>query len=224
MKPACVDREKLRDALRQMRRGYLLKVAERAIDLVSSETLEALVGDFMQVPRLAEGQPGEASLPDEVNEFSEESLRGDYFDSFDVNSKNCMDLSQGTDAFIAEFDRLIRRCLGTAAGGSFTTAREAFERLFALLRRIDEDPDSIVFFADEAGSWQIPVDWRAVLPVYFRCLAEGTSGAAFARAVDGVVTDFCHYQRPHQLAAAESVANAEQMAALQRLPIRNGRR
>jgi hypothetical protein len=63
MKPTCVDREKLRDAMRQMRRGYLLKVAERAIDLVSSETLEALVGDFMQVPRLAEGQPGEASLP-----------------------------------------------------------------------------------------------------------------------------------------------------------------
>jgi hypothetical protein len=224
MKPASVDREKLRAALRQMRRGDLLQVAERAIDLVSSETLEALVGDFMQVPRLADGQPGEGSLPDEVNTFCVASLRGDYFDSFDVNSKNCMDLSRGTDAFIAEFDRLIRRCLGTAAAGSLTAAREAFERLFALLRRIDEDPDSIVFFADEAGSWQIPVDWQAVLPVYFRCLAQGTSGEVFARSVDGAITDFCHYQRPHQLAAAESVANDEQKAALQRLPTRTGRR
>jgi hypothetical protein len=224
MNRASVDRVKLRDALRQMRRGYLLQVAERAIDLVSSETLEALVGDFMKVPRLAEGQPSEVSLPDEVNQFCEASLRGDYFECFDVNSKNCTDLSHGTDAFIAEFDRLIRRCVGAAAGGSLPTAREGFERLLGLLRRIDEDPDIILFFADEAGSWQVPVDWRGVLPVYFQCLAAGTSGEAFAPAVDGAITDFCHYQRPDQLAAAESVANDEQKAALQRLPIRNGRR
>jgi hypothetical protein len=207
-----------------MSRGQLLMVAERTIDLVPNETLEAFVGDLVQVPILDEGQPGEASLPDEVDKFCEASLLGDYFDSFDVNSKNCLDQSQGTDAFIAEFDRLIRRCLGAAVGGSLTLAREAFERLFALLRRIDEDPDGVVFFADEAGSWQIPVDWRAVLPVYFRCLAEGSPGEAFARAVDGAITDFCHYQRPHQLAEAERVANDEQKAALQRLPSRDGHR
>ena len=62
-----------------------------------------------------------------------------------------------------------------------------------------------------------------MLPVYFQCRAEDTSGEAFARAVDGAITDFCHYQRPEQLVAAESVANAEQKAALQRLPTRNGR-
>jgi hypothetical protein len=173
VKRGSVDWEKLRRALRQMSRGQLLKVAERTIDLVPIETLEALVGDLVQVPILDEGQPGEASLPDEVDKFCEASLLGDYFDSFDVNSKNCLDRSQGTDAFIAEFDRVIRRCLGAAVGGSLIMAREAFERLFALLRRIDEDPDGVVFFADEAGSWQIPVDWRAVLPVYFRCVAEG---------------------------------------------------
>jgi hypothetical protein len=195
-----------------------------AIDLVPYETLEALVGDFIQVPLLDEGQAGDASLLDEVRKFCEASLRGDYFASFDVSSKNCMDQSRGTEAFIAEFDRLLRRCLGESAGLPAATAREAFEQIFAVLRRIDEDPDSIVFFADEAGSWQIPVDWRAVLPVYFRCLAEDTSGEAFARAVDGAITDFCHYQRPDQLAAAEGVANPEQKAALQRLPTRNGRR
>jgi hypothetical protein len=31
-------------------------------------------------------------------------LRGDY-DSVDVNSKNYMDTSEGTDAFMAEFER-----------------------------------------------------------------------------------------------------------------------
>ena len=94
--------------------------------------------------------------------------------------------------------------------------REAFELLFALLRRIDEDPDSVVFFADEAGSWQVGVDWRAALPAYFRCLADGTSGDEFAREVHRAISDFADYERPRQLTAARRVANAEQKAALRR--------
>lgn len=169
-------------------------VAERAIELVPKETIDVLVGDFVEVPQLDEGRFGDASLLDQVRKFCEASLRGDYFDSVDVNGKHCRDQSKGTEAFIAEYDRLIRRCLGTVATVSPATAGEVFERLFALLRRIDEDPDSVIFFADEAGSWQIPVDWRMVLQVYFRWLAEGTSGETFARAVDCTIADFCNYR------------------------------
>lgn len=97
--------------------------------------------------------------------------------------------------------------------------------LFALLRRIDEDPDSVVFFADEAGSWQVGVDWREALPAYFRCLADdGASGDDFAREVDRAITDFADYERPRHLAAARRVANAEQKVALRRLPVREKRR
>jgi hypothetical protein len=52
--------------------------------------------------------------------------------------------------------------------GAIATVREAFELLFALLRRLDRDPDSVVFFADEGGSWQVGVDWRPALAAYFR--------------------------------------------------------
>jgi hypothetical protein len=82
--------------------------------------------------------------------------------------------------------------------------------LFALLRRIDEDCDSVVFFADEGGSWQVGADWREVLPAYFRCLAEGASGDEFAREVDRPITDFADYDRRHQLTAARRVASVEQ--------------
>ena len=102
--------------------------------------------------------------------------------------------------------------------------REAFELLFALLRRLDKDPDSVVFFADEAGSWQVGVDWRRALPAYFRCLAEGSAGEEFAREVGRVITDFADYERPRHLAAARRMANAEQKTALRRLPARERRR
>ena len=56
--------------------------------------------------------------------------------------------------------------------GEPAEVREAFETLFGLLCHIDKVPDDVVFFADEAGSWQVGVDWDKVLPAGFTCLAK----------------------------------------------------
>ncbi|HXO31664.1 MAG TPA: hypothetical protein VN901_04930 [Candidatus Acidoferrales bacterium] len=82
--------------------------------------------------------------------------------------------------------------------------------LFALLRRLDSDPDSVVFFADERGSWQVGVDWRPALAAYFRCLADGAPAEHIAREVDRAITDFADHDRPKHLATARRVASAEQ--------------
>jgi hypothetical protein len=219
-----VDIEKLRVALRRASRGHLIRIAERAIEIVPRPKLGALVGDVVRREDLAAGRRGAAPLLAEVRKFHEASLRGDYYDSFDVHSKNFMEKSEGTEAFIAELDRLIGLCIRAAEKGPRAPVRQAFELLFTLLRRLDEDPDSVVFFADEAGSWQVGVDWRTALPAYFRSLAEGTVGEEFARQVDRVITDFADHERPRHLAAARRMANAEQKTALRRLPARARRR
>ena len=224
MSRSAIDIDKLRVALRRMSRGNLLIVAERAIEITPRAKLRQLVGDMVRLDDLLEGKRGAAPLLDEVRKFHEASLRGEYYDSFDVNSKNFMEKSEGTEAFIAEFDRLAGKCVRAAEKGPRPPVREAFDLLFALLRRIDEDPDSVVFFADEAGSWQVSVDWRETLPAYFRCLADGAAGEDFAREVDRAIIDFADYERPRHLAAARRVANAEQKAALRRLPAREKRR
>lgn len=221
MKPGVVDLEKLRVALRRMPRGDLLLIAERAIELVSTARLGTLVGDMVPLDQLIGSKGRAASLLDEVRKFHDAGLRGEYYDSFDVNSRNFMEKSRGTEAFIAEFDRLIGKCIRAAGKGPRASVREAFELLFALLRRIDEDPDSVIFFADEAGAWQVGVDWHVVLPVYFKCLAESAPGELFAREVDRTISDFAHYERPHHLASAHRVANAEQEDSLRRLPARD---
>lgn len=219
-----VDLEKLGVAMRRMNRANLLTIAERAIELVPKAKLQALVGDMVRLDDLAEGRRGSELLLDEVRKFHEASLRGEFYESFNVNSKNFMDKSEGTEAFIAEFDRLLGKCILRATKGSEGPVREAFERLFALLRQIDEDPDSVVFFADEAGSWQIGVDWDVALPAYFQCYAASSAGEEFAREVDRTIKDFADYERPKHLVAARRVANAEQKAALRRLPARERRR
>ena len=219
-----VDIEKLRVALRRMSRGDLLSVASRAVELVPRARLGALVADMVRLDLLTEGKGAAVSLVDEVQTFYDACLCRDYYESFDVNSKNFMNTSKGTDAFMAEFNRLIEKCIGASAKGPSSPVREAFELLFALLRRLDRDPDSVVFFADEGGSWQVGVGWRAALPAYFRCLADGTPAEDFAREVDRTIRDFAHYERPKHLAAARRVANAEQRVALRSLPVREPHR
>jgi hypothetical protein len=225
MTPPRVDIDKLRVRLRRMSRSDLLAVAERAIEIVPRQKLSALVGDSVGLDGLTQGQPGVTPLLADVKNFQEASLRGHYYESFNANSQNFMDKSKGTEEFIAEFNRLIGKCIRAAPKPKGSqSVREAFELLFELLRRIDEDPDSIVFFSDEAGSWQVGVDYCEALPAYFQCLAATTSGEEFAHEVDRTTTDFADGERPKHMAAARRLANSEQKAALRRLPAREKRR
>jgi hypothetical protein len=219
-----VDLPKLRAALRRMDRGDLLLFAERAVEIAAAVGgIEALVGDRMRIP-FHEGEPTSASLLEEVSSFHAACLRGEYYESFEVNWRNCSEHSKGTDAFIAETDRLLARCLQATEAGLHEQARQAFELLFELLRGIDDAPDRIVFFADEAGSWQVPVDWGRVLPAYFCCVSDGGSTAEdFARLVDRAITDFGKPSRGRFLLEAERMANAEQREALAALPQRDAR-
>jgi hypothetical protein len=213
-----IDREKLRVALRRLGRGHLLVMAERAIELVPRAKLRALVGDLVRLDELAEGKSGATPLLDEVRKFNEASWRGDYYESFGVNSRTSMHTSEGTEEFIAEFDRLVGKCIRASEKTPGPPLREAFELLFGLLRHIDEGHDDVVFFADEGGSWAVGVDWRAALPAYFRCLAASASPEDFAREVGRAIEDFADYERPRHLTAARRVASAEQKAALRALP------
>jgi hypothetical protein len=162
-------------------------------------------------------EPSAAPLLAEVKQFHDAVQNGDYYESFNVNSKNYMEKSRRTEAFIAKFDRLLTECVQAAAKPPREPVRAAFELLFALLRRIDEDSHSIVFFADEGGAWQVGVEWQTALPAYFQCLAATSTGDEFAREVEGAISDFDEYAKPKHRAAARSVANAEQKAALARV-------
>jgi hypothetical protein len=85
---------------------------------------------------------------------------------------------------------------------------------FGLLRHIDECLDDVVFFADEAGSWQVGVDWRKILPAWFVCLSATTDPEEYARRAVEVVDKFVKYDREKYLAVACRKASAEQRKAL----------
>ncbi len=217
MTTASIDPEKLRTALRRMSRGQLLIIAERALELVPRTKVQAIVGDFVRRDYLAKTKRGVPDPLAEVRKFHEACIRRDYYESFRVNSTNFMDKSKGTEAFIAEFDRLVSKCVRAAESKVGAPIREAFELLFELLRIIDQG-DEIIFFADEGGSWQVAPDWDAAMPAYFQSLAATAEPVDFAREVHRVIKDFDKHNGPRHLASARRVANARQKAALRAVP------
>ena len=154
-----------------------------------------------------------------VRRFTRASLDGAYYESFDVNSRNCTQKSRGTQVWIAECHRLIDLCVVAARERPDADVRAAFETLFLLLEQVDELPDEIIFLADEHGSWQVSVCWPAVLPAWFSCLALSAEPAEFASAVRSAIGYFVHYETARLLPEALRVANAAQRASLEALQV-----
>jgi hypothetical protein len=203
----------LRRSLGQLTRGELLIVARRAAEMVPEASLPLLVSRLVELQPGLESTSGTATLLEEVQRFHSEGMSGKFYESFDVNSRNCSEQSRGTDA--AEFDRLVAECTRETEARPCQTVAQAFEVLFCLLRYIDEENDDVLFFADEGGSWSVgSVEWPRALPAYFQCLAQSASAEDFALCVTRVVADFVEHDRARYMAQAWHVATAEQRASL----------
>ena len=225
------DFNTLRAELRALPRGSLLLIAERAVELVSVDQLGALLADIMQInvdPTDARSDDPATnvgtSLLDEVRSFHDGAMNGEFYEHVEINNTGRQEQSRSTDAFVAEFDRLMRRCVGAQSAGikqgvrvSFELGvRDCFELLFALLRHIDEGNDDVLAFSDDGSSLDVGVNWRVVLPAYFECVAEteAASPEEFVRAVDEAIAEFAEHERPLFMAAAHTTANDAQRIAM----------
>ncbi|MFI5300781.1 MAG: hypothetical protein ACHREM_22080 [Polyangiales bacterium] len=213
-----IDLDKLRAKLRVIGDEQTYFMLDEAIDILVPKQLAKLVGQYMPLRDLRRDVDApKRSLLRDVRAFDAASRRGDYYVSFDVNSKNCTETSTGTRAFIADCRRLLDRCVAEVPKGDVTATREAFEIVVALLRYIDEANDDVIFFADEGGAWLVGIDWRKVFPAWFRCVAKTTEPDEFARIVVEAIDAFESFSRGVHLATARKLASPAQRKALDAL-------
>ena len=211
------DLSALRRELQALPRGQLLVVAQRAIEMLPDAALRALLGDMIQIERHLQVTAPTPLLIDEVRDFGATSMSGRFYDDFAGHRRGHPQQSRGTDGFIAEFNRLLGRCVRQADPAAGAMTCESFEILFGLLRYINECLDDVVYFADDGGVWCIGVDWCTALPAYFKCLALNPSAEDFAQSVDRVIGDFAESDRARFMADARRVANTAQKACLDAL-------
>ena len=186
-----------------------------AIDLLLPAKLHKIAKKYVDLKRLLpDAHTTKASLLADVKLFEKASLASEFYQSFDVNSRNCTEQSSGTSAWIAQCLRLLDHCVANASKGSPPEVREAMDILFGLLSHIDEGRDDIIFFADEGGSWQVGVDWTNVLPAWFKVLSATANPEEYARRITTLISRHYHYRRDQMLAIARRKATPPQRKAL----------
>jgi len=209
-----IDRAKLRTAVRRLGSKHIYLMLDGALDLLPRSKLAKLVSGYIDPSTISQDADGESSLLDEVKVFEKASLRGDYYESFSVNSKNCTEMSKGTTAWIAECHRLLDRCAAESTKESPDKTIEAIDIIVGLLRHIDKCLDDVVFFADEGGSWQVGVDLRKMFPAWFKCLSAVSSPDTYVNRVKEITDEFGSYDRDKNLAVARRVAVVAQKRAM----------
>ena len=188
---------------------------DEAIELLPSTKLYVLAQKYLDLKRLRPDTKNatKRNLLADVKTFERASLAGEYYDSFDVNSKNFMEKSRGTTHWIAECRRLLDRCVTHAQTGDPARVCQAFGIIFGLLDRLDEGRDDVVFFADEGGAWQVGVDWQQVLPAWFTVLSATTEPEEYAQQITGLLERHSRGST-RMLGVARKIAMPAQRAAL----------
>ncbi|MCP5528132.1 MAG: hypothetical protein H7A47_15175, partial [Verrucomicrobiales bacterium] len=82
------------------------------------------------------------------------------------------------------------------------------------LDRIDRDPEAVIFFADEGGSWQVGVDWERVLPTWFKVLSATARAEEYAERILGLLSRHYRHGRDEMLVIARRQATPAQRSAL----------
>jgi hypothetical protein len=211
-----IDRDKLRAEVRKLGNEYVFFMLDDAIELLTPAKLHKIAKKYLDLRRLRPDaeQATSPSLLEDVKRFEKASLAGEYYESFGVNSQNYTQQSAGTSAWIAEYLRLLDRCVINAKKSNPAEVREAMDILFALLNHLDKGHDDVIFFADEGGSWQVGVDWAKVLPVWFKVLSATAEPEEYAERITALLS--CHYRygRNKMLAIARRTATTHQRKAL----------
>jgi hypothetical protein len=217
-----IDRAKLRAVIRELGNDSVFYMLDEALDLLPQSKLLKLIKRYVDPSKLEPDGDGQTDLLSDVKTFEKASLAGEYYESFAVNSKNFMEKSMGTRAWIAECHRLLDRCVAQGKKGHPLEVRTAFDIIFGLLDHIDECLDDIIFFADEAGSWQVGVDWGKVLPAWFKALSVTAAPGEYAGRITDLLKRHYNYGSAKMLAIAHKIATPEQRRALSDVMDRQG--
>jgi hypothetical protein len=207
---------------KQIRTGLdmndLLCLLDRAIAIIPQDRLPEIIEGYLDLDELiVDDDAIKTSLIEEVRNFSQQSLAGVYYESFNVNSRNHMEQSPGTINWIDEFLTMMERCISESTATEPATVIESFDLLIHLLQEIDDDCDSIVFFADEGGAWQVWSSWEKLIPPYCQALAAIAKPKEYAQKIFDLIQKNDRHDSDQHFQQALSIANAPQKKALKLL-------
>ena len=217
-----VDRTQLFDILKHQKKAVLLDLLAHAFDEMEPKQQRAVFGALTKKPATAKVKA--AALLEEVEQFRRDSLAGKYYQFFMINSKNWTHIPDKTDEWFERLGDLLKDSSKLTGQGDHAEAVACFDRLNALIEAM-ESGDKEIVFAEELGSWMIPVREEVWVADYLTSLATTTTPDEFAaKAIPLIRRDSIQSFAAHTYKSALKAASKDQASCLkaeiQRLQIR----
>jgi hypothetical protein len=149
----------------------------------------------------------------QIKEFRRDSMAGKYYAPFDINSKNFMHVPEETRAWFQRVGDLLVESQRLSERGDHQHAGACFRILYDLVEAMSSGEE--IVFADEYGTWMIPVDERKIIPAYLASLAATSTPEEYAVATLPLIRrDACESFSKNTYAAAIRAADKAQKAYL----------
>ena len=148
-----------------------------------------------------------------IEQFKKDSLNGVYYAPFNINSKNFDHVPEETDEWFDIVGEFLNTATELVKQGKYDLACKAFTQTYEV---IDLLGSAEVVFADEYGTWMIPVDETECLNAYMKALSVTTTdNQDFVRiACEMIRYDKCNSFSGKVYSALQEHASKDQMAVL----------
>jgi hypothetical protein len=210
---AKIDKAALIQQLSKQPASTKLELLGAAYDAMTDPQRQAVFGAHVRPqPETSETKTGEELLQ-EIQRFRQDSLNRKYYAPFNMNSKNYREIPEKTKTWFSQLGEFLTNSMALTKQGDHANAVACFDLLYELIRAM-ENGDEIVF-AEEVGSWMIPVDEKKVVAAYLKSVAAIASPEQYvATAVPLVQRDSYQSFAEDVYASAMRAANKTQKASL----------
>jgi hypothetical protein len=219
-----MDKTNLFQFLSTQDAAFLLDLLSTAYDQMDHDQRRWAFGDL--VPKAPPAPVGGEVLLDEIEEFRRESLAGQYYAPFNINSKNWTHVPRETEKWFERLGDLLQASCRLTAQGDHLHAVACFGILYELID-VMESGEEIVF-AEEVGGWMIPGKEKEYIAAYMTSLAATATPEEFTAAALPLIRrdswrSFATQAYPAAIRAANEAQKAFLEAEIQRQNIRTGR-
>jgi hypothetical protein len=220
-----MNKNQLLSFLKAQEPRVLIDLLEAAYDQMNTDQRRDVFGKVIKKakPPTVDGE----SLLEDVEQFQRDSLAGDYYAPFDMNSKNFSDVPEETNAWFDRLGDLLGDSARLSQQGDHAGAVACFGILYELVEAMGRGEE--IVFADEYGTWMIPVDERKIIAAYLASLAATSTPEQYAAGALPLVErdsieSFSKKTYSAALRAADKAQKAQLKAEVQRLKIPTQRR
>lgn len=207
-----MNRDQIFKALADEERSVLLDLLGSAYNEMTVDQRDVVFGKYVKElpPEPVEGE----SLLAQIEVFKERSLAGFYYAPFAINSKNWTHIPEETKEWFEEIGDYLKASCQLTKQGDHLHAVACFELLYELIEAVDSGEE--IVFADELGSWMIPIREKEFLADYMTSLAATMTPEEFTKAAIPLIKrDSWHSMAAQAYESALRVANEEQRARIE---------